>query len=127
MSLVGIKMDEFDLEHNEEQLPTSDSATTVTVSLYRAARALIFVTMKQNIRTRESFEQDREFDDDDDYYYDPNLEEDVARIGASYYGGLLDSLLTLAQRTTLLIPRCDAPCQIRMTQKCLPAHYVPGH
>lgn len=33
-----------------------------------------------NIRTRESFEQDREFDDDDDYYYDPNLEEDVARI-----------------------------------------------
>lgn len=82
VALAGIKMDDFDLEHNEEQLPASDSATTVTVSLHRAARAPICVKLQQHIRTRESFEHDPDYDDDDEYYYDdPNLEEDVARIG----------------------------------------------
>lgn len=104
-------MDDFDLEHNDERLPASDSATTVTVSLNRTARALPFVKLQQNIRTRESFEQDPEFDEDDEYYYDdPNLEEDVARIGTLYPDSPLGFLLTLSCRGRLPLSRGTMCC-----------------
>lgn len=84
VSLVGIKMDEFDLEHNEEQLPTSDSGSLLskTENLMTMTTTIMIQILKKMLHE---------------------------------------------SRTTLPIPRCDAPCQIRMTQKCLPAHYVPGH